>query len=256
MANAEAEATALTFYEKVIDFASEMAERTYGVEFTPATVDAWKQGNLLVFHIDKAIESKTFSSEEIVRDLIGLFSHSGSTDLPDSPSLSSPARAHAEALKSMISDEQAAVFLRKGLRILQVCEGWSGLKDPTEYARRAKLIGQMQATMFLQIVEPSVVSQPGFKEFTKFFRHASRLSTAIDAIADLKTDNEANLTSVEPTFKNRAAMATRMVPEMIEGAGKIGPVMTVEFLFRAARKVARDRKRSYFGASHRGSVTT
>lgn len=97
--------------------------------------------------------------------------------------------------------------------------------------------------MFLQIVEPSVKRQPGFRPFTYFFRHASRLSTGIDAIADIKKDYPAGRTQVLPTIKNRAIMARQMLPETVEGVRAMGLPMATEILTRAAYKIAKDRER-------------
>ncbi|HET9850761.1 MAG TPA: hypothetical protein VFP35_04040 [Candidatus Saccharimonadales bacterium] len=236
------EASALEMYEKVIDFSGELALKTHGVAFSPETITAWKHANLLIYYVDKALDSGLVPAETVannLRTIFGPVSCGGDRNM----ALGDQALAHGLALRNSISDEQSDIFLRKGLQIMKVCDSWRETQDPKEYARKARLIGQMQATMFLQIVTPNDRRQANFRDFTLFFRHAGRLSTGIDAIADIKADYDEGLVSVEPSAKNRLMMARNMAPDIFEGVKEIGLSTSLNLLFRAARQIVRDRRR-------------
>lgn len=222
MQTAKHQQTSIDEYEEAVAAIGKIARYTHGVEISPKTQELWRQTMLMVYYIDKASDADGVSSDDLAAELDKFFQPTPARQKPLKV-LSPQALVYAKFLKTNLSEEQKLVLLRNEKIILSICATYPSTTRAGDYAGKVMNVGQTLGEVFFAEASTADTSYPGFKDFEKFFHHASRISTIIDALTDLKDDYREGLVGVSPNLYSRLVMVARATPDTLSAARLIGP---------------------------------
>lgn len=227
-----------------IGFLGKIARDVFDVSLSDETLDNWRLANALIRDVDSVFDGDDISLQEQTLD--GLKQIFGGSNNPADHNLfvtNETATDLALDLRHRLSNQQAKMFLRRGLQIVDLQAEMSQAQDPRKYAELVLLEGQLQCSMFLHIVNPLDKEQPNYEKFSRFFLTGSGLGNLLDSIIDIKIDHEQGQTIIQPTALNSLNMLVPISKEAKRILVDISPRHLGKFVMPAI-EIFRDRQRT------------
>lgn len=131
-------------------------------------------------------------------------------------------------LHSIITPQQAYDFFVLGFRATRLARTYQNA-ERSRFVRLRRQEGRIAGNMMMTVMPDAVKSQPGFDAFAKIFGHLIAIGNVVDSAVDLKADNAAGETGVDPTTINALRMIWSILPETGQTFASLSPKTTFTF---------------------------